>query len=225
MKDAPEIKITNDGSNTLFLPNLNEHYHSIHGAIQESVHVFIKNGIQKISSNKLGVNILEIGFGTGLNALLTLDYSNVNNLKVNYHTIEPYPIQDEKIWSALNYCELINNNLKNQFDLLHRSDWNQEVLMTSFFSFYKYKYTVENCLLKLDSFDVIYFDAFSPRSQPELWDESVLKKMFLLLKKNGFLVTYCSKGIVKRKLKKIGFVIDSLPGPPGKREMTFAKKS
>ena len=95
MKDAPEIKITNDGSNTLFLPNLNEHYHSIHGAIQESVHVFIKNGIQKISSNKLGVNILEIGFGTGLNALLTLDYSTVNNLQVNYHTIETHPIKEE----------------------------------------------------------------------------------------------------------------------------------
>jgi len=225
MKDAPKIKITNDGSSTLFLSHLNEHYHSIHGAIQESVHVFIKNGIQKIPKKKLRVNVLEIGFGTGLNALLTLDYSNKNNLKVNYHTIEPYPIQDEKIWSSLNYCELINKNLNNQFDLLHRSDWNQEVLMTSFFSFYKYKSTVENCLFKPDSFDIIYFDAFSPRSQPELWNESVLEKMFVLLKKNGFLVTYCSKGIVKRKLKKIGFVIDSLPGPPGKREMTFAKKS
>ena len=97
--------------------------------------------------------------------------------------------------------------------------------MTSFFSFCKYKSTVENCLLNADFFDIIYFDAFSPRSQPELWDESILKKMFVLLKKDGFLVTYCSKGIVKRKLKKIGFVIDSLPGPPGKREMTFAKKS
>tara|TARA_Y100000385_G_C12889624_1_gene549396 strand:- start:143 stop:820 length:678 start_codon:yes stop_codon:yes gene_type:complete len=225
MKDVPEIKITNDGSSTLFLPLLNEHYHSIHGAIQESVHVFIKNGIQKIPSNISQVNILEIGFGTGLNALLTLDYSNKNNLKVNYHTIEPYPIQDEKTWSSLNYCELLNNNLNDQFKTLHKSSWNHENLITSLFSFYKYCSTVESSFLKKDFYDVIYFDAFSPRSQPELWDESILEKMYLVLKKNGFLVTYCSKGIVKRKLKKIGFVIDSLPGPPGKREMTFAKKS
>ena len=225
MKDTPKIKITNDGSSTLFLPHLNEHYHSIHGAIQESVHVFIKNGIQKIPSNISQVNILEIGFGTGLNALLTLDYSNKNNLKVNYHTIEPYPIQDEKIWSSLNYCKLLNNKLNDHFKILHKSSWNHEKLITSLFSFYKYNSTVESSFLKMDFYDVIYFDAFSPRSQPELWDESVLEKMYLVLKKNGFLVTYCSKGIVKRKLKKIGFVIDSLPGPPGKREMTFAKKS
>ena len=225
MKVSPEIKITKDGSNTLFLQDIDEHYHSVHGAIQESLHVFIKNGIQKISPNKCLINILEIGFGTGLNALLTLDYSIKKNLEIKYHTIEPYPLEDPKIWSALNYCELINKNLNNQFDLLHRSDWNKEILMTSFFSFLKYKSKVENCILIPNSYDVIYFDAFSPSSQPELWNESVLEKMFLLLKKNGFLVTYCSKGIVKRKLKKIGFVIDSLPGPPGKREMTFAKKS
>ena len=120
MKASPEIKITKDGSNTLFLQDIDEHYHSVHGAIQESLHVFIKNGIQKISPNKCLINILEIGFGTGLNALLTLDYSIKKNLEIKYHKIEPYPLEDPKIWSALNYCELINKNLNNQFDLLHR---------------------------------------------------------------------------------------------------------
>jgi len=214
-----EIRLTADGSSTLFVPSLNEHYHSTHGALQESVHVFIKNGLLQITTPAL--TILEIGFGTGLNALLTAIQSKKTNQKIEYTSVEKYPLSADEIL-VLNYSELLSEeNAGKLFSDIHKVPFEEKVAITPNFTLQK----IEKDFLNIDSqkaFDLIYFDAFAPEKQPKLWTETMFSKMFAALKPGGFLVTYCAKGQVKRNMKSVGFKVEALPGPPGKREMTKA---
>jgi len=213
-----EIIITKDGAHSLYIPKINETYHSVHGAISESMHVFIKNGLNHHTQKNL--NILEIGFGTGLNALLTLIHSKKK--KIQYNTLEPFPISKE-IYSKLNFYNLTNYK-KDSFIYLHTSDWEENIKISKNFTLHKLKSKLQNFNLK-KKFDIIYFDAFAPEKQPEMWTKEVFEKCYNLIGSEGFLVTYCAKGVVKRTLQSVGFEIESLVGPPGKREMIRANKT
>ena len=212
-----QLIITKDGSHSLFVPRLNETYHSKNGAITEAMHVFIRNGLH--FNQKQNLNILEIGFGTGLNALLTLE--NLGNKKVHYTTLEPYPIS-EKIYSKLNFHTLTNSD-ERTFLNLHNCDWEKEIKLSKQFRFLKSKKSSQNFIAN-KKFDIIYFDAFAPEKQAEMWTKTVFEKMYCLLNENGFLVTYCAKGVVKRTLKSVELEVETLEGPPGKREMIRANK-
>lgn len=214
-----KIIITNDGSHSIFNHHINEAYHSKHGSILEAEHVFIKNGFSTVSKNNL--NILEVGFGTGLNALLTYQKANQKGVNVNYHTIEKHPINKE-IYSKLNFTDLIGLEKKDLANL-HNCSWEETHKINTYFSLTKNHISLEKYNTDI-KFDIIYFDAFSPERQPELWDEIIFKKAHLFLKDHAFLVTYCAKGIVKRTLTSVGFNITVLDGPPGKREMIKANK-
>lgn len=214
-----KIIITNDGAHSIFSSQVNESYHSKHGSIVEAEHVFIKNGLLAI--NKKNINILEIGFGTGLNALLSLQKSIQKNININYRAIELYPITKDE-YLQLNFPELIGME-KSVFNKLHEGKWEKKNQINKNFKLTKHKISIEEFKTK-KSFDIIYFDAFSPEKQPELWTKKIFSKMYSNLKSNGFLVTYCAKGIVKRTLKEIGFEVLSLDGPPGKRQMTKANR-
>ena len=215
-----KLIITNDGSHSIFNNKVNESYHSIHGAIVEAEHVFIKNGM--LATKKKKINILEIGFGTGLNALLTTHKSKQKKIFVNYHAIEPYPIEKNQ-YSQLNFCDLIGIDTSILIKL-HKSQWEKEQKIHDFFKLTKHKILLEKYIPK-KKFDIIYFDAFSPIKQPELWEENIFKKVHDLLHSDGFLVTYCAKGSVKRIMQKAGFKIIVLDGPPGKRQMTRGNKN
>lgn len=212
-----ELKKSHDGSHTLYLPELNETYHSIHGAINESKHVFLKMGLNAVDLNT--INILEIGFGTGLNAFLTmLEAIKSEKQKIYFHTLEPYPLE-ENVYKQLNYPAIISSEHESLFLELHQVDWDITHQITPKFSFHKSIKRLEN--IDLDAtIDIIYFDAFAPNKQPELWKVEALKKCFKALKPGGILVTYCSQGQFKRNLKTVGFKVEKLGGPPGKREMT-----
>ena len=215
-----KLVITNDGSHSLFVPEINECYHSRHGSIVEAEHVFIRNGL--LAEEKKQFNILEIGFGTGLNALLTAQKSKQKKITINYHAIEVDPVLAYN-YTQLNFTDLIGIN-NSELLKLHECSWQKEHIIHSFFKLTKYKISLEHYTSKM-KFDIIYFDAFSPEKQPHLWSSEVFQHMYNLLNENGFLVTYCAKGTVKRTMKSIGFKIVSLDGPPGKRQMTRANKS
>jgi len=214
-----QLILTEDGSHTIFVPEMGEHYHSVHGAVQESRHIFIKNGYAKVQAR--AVSILEIGFGTGLNAFLTLLESNADNKSVRYETWEAFPISIEES-RLLNYPDIIKSG-QEIFNELHQSTWGSEVPITSNFALKK----VQNDIRNFNSdkiFDLVYFDAFGPDYQPELWDTEVFKKIGAFMKKNSRLVTYSAKGQVRRNLREAGFLVEKAPGPPGKREITIALK-
>lgn len=213
------IQKTGDGSTTIFLPELNENYHSHHGAIQEALHVFIQNGLNYFPKNQ-SLNIFEMGFGTGLNAILTLVESKQ---KINYWGIEAYPVE-EKLIQELNYSEQCSQIDSTLFEKIHSVSWNEIVPITDSFSLKKIEQKMEDFEMPENYFELIYFDAFGPRAQKEMWRFEILEKMYKGLKHEGILVTYCAKGQFKRDLKSLGFEIESLPGPPGKREMTRAIK-
>ncbi|MBN2682369.1 MAG: tRNA (5-methylaminomethyl-2-thiouridine)(34)-methyltransferase MnmD [Bacteroidales bacterium] len=215
-----ELIFTEDGSHTLFVPELNEHFHSIHGAIQESLHVFIEAGLKSISNSK--IKILEIGFGTGLNALLTLHYGSNNNLNIEYHSVEFYPISLNKI-EQLNYTDFFPLRYIELFRLMHICAWNSLVEIEENFSLKKINASFIDFTAN-DKYDLIYFDAFGPDKQPEMWSEKLMQKLFDCLNESGILTTYSAKGQVKRNLKNAGFEIELIPGPPGKREMIRAIK-
>ncbi len=215
-----KIVITNDGSHSIFNPEINETYHSKHGAIVEAEHVFIKNGFS--SSDKKELNILEIGFGTGLNALLTSQKAVQKKIKVNYYSMELYPVPKES-YTKLNFTDLIGLE-KESLLSLHEIPWEKECKIHEFFTLTKSKSNLENYTSNT-KFDIIYFDAFSPEKQPELWTDIIFRKMHDFLKEDGFLVTYCAKGVVKRTMKAVGFKVIALDGPPGKRQMTRADKN
>jgi tRNA U34 5-methylaminomethyl-2-thiouridine-forming methyltransferase MnmC len=220
----PEIIITGDGSHTLYVPTLHEHYHSTFGAINESLHVFIKAGFLETSGSSKEINILEIGFGTGLNALLTWMEAERIPVKVNYVAIEPYPL-DADVWSALNHPDCFCTfSYRKIYHRLHEMGWESEEQISPFFSILKTRSLLEDYLPEPDKFDLVYFDAFGPDVQPELWTEEIFRKIFLSLKKGGILVTYSAKGSVRRALKNAGFLVEKIPGPPGKREITRAIK-
>ncbi|MBN2519453.1 MAG: tRNA (5-methylaminomethyl-2-thiouridine)(34)-methyltransferase MnmD [Bacteroidales bacterium] len=214
-----KLVTTKDNSHTLYVPELNEHYHSIHGAIQESQHVFIESGMNYLSRNS--VKIFEVGFGTGLNALLTYLNATKKNIKINYHSIELNPLP-ERVYKKLNYSDILSID-KNIFRQLHELKWGDMHQLTSNFSLLKIHNDILNYYIN-DEYDIIYFDAFGPEVQPEIWEEKVFMKLFEALKMGGIITTYSAKGIIKRKLVKIGFKVETIPGPPGKREMIRAVK-
>lgn len=219
-----KLVITDDNSHTVFNENIGEHYHSTHGAIQESKHIFIEAGLKaaKVISNN--INILEIGFGTGLNALLSYSESEFSGLKINYIAIEPYPIENE-IYLQLNYSEVLNNQkLKNILTDIHQKPWNIPFYVSDNFILNKVNAKIQDIQLTDNVFDIVYFDAFSPQFQPELWTEDIFRKIFNSMKNNGILTTYSSKGDVKRAMKKVGFKLELLPGPAGKRHIIRAMK-
>ena len=218
-----EIVKTRDGSDTLFVPEFDESYHSSHGAIQESLHVFIRSGL-KFKTELNEINVLEVGFGTGLNALLSFIDSEETNRKIKYTTLEAYPLKWDLL-SKLNHNDLIfNGKYYDKYKKMHNYDWESFYELSPFFTIKKQNVKVQDVLFD-NEFDVIYFDAFAPRVQPELWTKKIFNSMYKGLKPGGILVTYCAKGSVKRALKYVGFELQSIPGPPGKREMSRAIKS
>lgn len=211
---------TSDGSHTIYVPELDEHYHSKHGAVQESEFIFINNGFRFCKTDP--VSILEIGFGTGLNALLTAIESLDDNRKVYYNSLEKYPL-DKEILNSLNYHEFAGVNGKEIFHLIHSSPWNADVVINKNFTLKK----TETDLTKekpSGSYDLIYFDAFGPDKQPEMWTKEIFAGIAAITKKDGILVTYSAKGEVKRTLRACGFNVSLIPGPPGKRQMIRAVK-
>lgn len=216
-----KVIITSDGSKTIQIEDWNEQYHSIHGAVQEAEHVFIKNGLSLFSNQDL--SILEIGFGTGLNALITLIRSKELNLKVHYCGVEAYPVSKDEL-DQLNYISCLNaTDFEEEFKKMHTSTWEGDIPISEDFILNKRQQDFLE-ISDSNSFDLVYFDAFGARVQPELWTEIIFKKMHEAMKPNSFLVTYSAKGSVRRAMQAVGFEVERLPGPPGKREMLRAKK-
>jgi len=216
-----ELKITEDGSHTLFVPEIDECYHSTHGAIQESQHIFIEAGIKQCQKEK--IKILEIGFGTGLNAFLTLLEAERSEKQIQYTSLELYPVEIEKALQ-LNYPEMLAPEKRLVFEEMHTAEWNIEIPISSFFKLIKIETDFTGYVLE-EQFDVVFFDAFSPEKQPEMWSEVLFEKIYAHCNQGAVLTTYCAKGIVRRAMQAAGFVVDRLPGPPGKREMLRGKKS
>lgn len=224
-----EVVITADGSSTIHLPQWDEQYHSKHGAIQEAYHVFIKHGLHHFCDSKLvsdtnhPISILEIGFGTGLNAFITLLEAEKLNTNINYFGVEGYPVLSDEI-SQLNYPKQLKaEENESLFKMLHDVSWEESYEITKHFSLIKQNRFFSEIKEK-DVYNIIYFDAFGARLQPELWTETIFQKMYEALKENGVLVTYAAKGSVRRAMQTVGFLVEKLPGPPGKREMLRATK-
>ena len=203
---------------------MNVTYHSIHGARQESTHVFIREGLEAIRPLRSGrIAIFEMGFGTGLNSLLTLINAGEKKQPVYYYSVELFPLNNEEV-KQLNYCnELHRPDLQPLFERLHNCEWEKDIIITDHFTLHK----TNTDLITLSTnqhFNLIYYDAFAPGAQPELWTVAVFEKLYHLLLPGGILVTYCSKSDVQRAMKAAGFMIEKIPGPPGKREMIRAIK-
>ncbi len=211
-----ELKLSEDGSHTLYVPELDEHYHSVHGAVNESLHVFIEPNLKYCT--KSDISILEIGFGTGLNAFLTA--LNRDNKTIFYHTLEKYPI-NEVLTAQLNYSTI--HQEQELFRMMHQLSWQNEGYLTEGFTMLK-----EETDLILTNFvrryDLVYFDAFAPEKQPEMWTEAIFQKIYMAMNPGGILTTYCAKGVVRRTMQACGFTVERLPGPKGKREMLRAIK-
>ena len=212
-----EFRETEDGSATLYHAVIGECYHSVHGAQQESRHIFIEAALHHVVLNK--VRVFEVGFGTGLNALLTLQDAQQRDYHVTYHTIELYPLHTD-VYEKLNYASAEHQL---SFINLHACEWNKEVSVNSSFTFKKIQDSILNHQFT-ELYDVIFFDAFSPEKQPELWSDAVFQKMYDGLRSGGVLTTYCAKGDVRRSMMRAGFIVERLPGPPGKRHILRAVK-
>lgn len=215
------IVTTADGSRTIYLEEWDEYYHSKHGAVQEAYHVFINNGLSLFHEGR--VSIMEMGYGTALNALITCMEAESAGLNVHYTGVEANPISPKEV-ARLNYStELGADEFQRVFQQMHECPWEVDCRISDNFVLHKKQMD----FLDVDAkalFDLIYFDAFGARVQPELWTETMFKKMFKSLKKDGILVTYAAKGSVRRAMKSVGFLVERLPGPPGKREMLRARK-
>lgn len=211
---------TADGSHTIYVPDLDEHYHSVHGAIQESQFIFILNGFNACHASP--VSVLEIGFGTGLNTLLTAINAKAGSREVLYTTIERFPLR-ESVLSALNYPQIIGENSREIFGRIHQSSWDTTVRICENFCLKKVKSDLAEWKTS-DTYDLIYFDAFGPDKQPEMWKKEVFSYLSAVTVKDGILVTYSAKGEVKRNLMSCGFNVELLPGPPGKRQIIRATK-
>ncbi len=219
----PDLIMTQDGSYTLYSKEHEVTYHSRYGAIQESNHVFIHSGLLPHLKKQDKISILELGFGTGLNVLLTWkNIVDIDTVHVDYHSFDVYPLPED----VLNAC-VYEDHLKIPTSIsknILTSDWDKLIEVDSRFTLTKHNKDILEEALPDNYFDIVYFDAFSPESQPELWSASLFEKIYESMTGQAVLVTYCAKGEVKRILKKIGFTLESLPGPPGKREMTRATK-
>lgn len=217
------LQSTADGSHTIAIPEMQVTYHSKHGAIQESMHVFIEAGLKPaLEQGHTVVKLLEMGFGTGLNALLTAMHSPEKQ-NIQYVAIEAYPIEGS-ISDSLNYCELLNApELEPIFRKMHGAEWEEAIAITPSFTLQKIQGRLQD-YQPAQSFNLVYFDAFAPNAQPELWTTEIFSRLFNALEEEGILVTYCSKGDVRRALIAAGFTVEKIPGPPGKREMLRAIK-
>lgn len=217
------LQTTDDGSHTLYVPELDEHYHSTHGAIQESMHVFIDAGLRHCTSEE--INLLEIGFGTGLNAFLTLLEAERLQKKIHYTTLELYPVAISNA-TMLNFSDILDPSRRDSFEQLHTSPWEEWVQVTPFFGLKKRNIDLHHFLLtpQEETFEAIYYDAFAPEKQPEMWRQEIFDRLYAISRDNALLTTYCAKGAVRRMLQAAGFTVVRLPGPPGKREMLRASK-
>jgi tRNA U34 5-methylaminomethyl-2-thiouridine-forming methyltransferase MnmC len=218
-----EFVITEDGSHTIYLPEMDEHYHSTHGAIQESLHIYINQGLFQVTKQE--ISILEIGFGTGLNAYLTYAFGDHKKLNISYFSIEKYPLP-EIDYLKLNYPSKIFPEYSDVFEKIHSSKWDSVVKISPEFSLQK----VHADLLSFDfnclpQFDLVYYDAFAPGKQPEMWTDEIIQKVASAVKKDGILVTYCAKGSVRRAFLAAGFQMERIPGPTGKKEILRGKKT
>lgn len=216
--------ITKDGSHTLAIPDWKVTYHSLHGAISESRHVYINAGLRTVlsSHHEAPLRVFEMGFGTGLNALLTLAETAELSQPVVYTTVEPYPISNAEAW-MLNYCSLLGReDLAVQFAEMHRCNWDEPCPINPYFLLCKMQAPVQEIHLETAQ-HLVYYDAFAPVAQPELWTKEIFEKMISMLLPGGILVTYSSKGEVRRAMMAAGFEVEKLPGPPGKREMVRAR--
>ena len=226
MEKQNDIRIitTKDGSHSLELPGMDETYHSRHGAITESKYVFLSKGVDYFLENNPEVKeirILEIGFGTGLNALLTLLMANEKKLSVRFISLEPFPVE-ENLYTQINYGEL--SGAEEEFLNLHRAEWNTPVKISDYFTLEKHITTLEKATFSNYCFDVIYFDAFAPSKQAEVWSLENLQKIYNHMPSGGIFVTYSSQGVFKRNLKAAGFEMEKLEGPPGKNDMVRGLK-
>jgi tRNA U34 5-methylaminomethyl-2-thiouridine-forming methyltransferase MnmC len=216
-----EIIQTLDGSTTIHIKEWDECYHSKFGAIQEAQHVFIKNGLSLFENSTL--SILEIGFGTGLNAFITFLESQKLHQTINYVGVEAYPVSAEEVMLMNYVSELDAEKERSVFEKMHESNWEEPIVLRDDFLFTKRKQFFDE-IDDFDKFDLIYFDAFGYTVQPELWSTAIFQKMYSALKPNGVLVTYAARGVVKRSMIEVGFTVEKLEGPPGKREMFRARK-
>lgn len=217
--DTNEIIITEDESHTLYNSAICEHYHSVHGAIQESSHIYIDAGLKSITKKE--IHILEIGFGTGLNALLTMIEAEKSGLKIHYTAIEKFPLQDHII-NKLNYCELLKTD-KQKFLMMHHCEWDKDIEIESYFTVKKIFIDFKEAFFR-KNFDLVYFDLFSPSKQADLWTVFLLRNLTKYVNPSGVFVTYSANGDLKRTLETEKFRVFHLPGPPGKRVFTKAIK-
>lgn len=205
------IELTADGSHTIYVPDLDEHYHSVNGAVQEAMHVYIRAGLQACSLPE--VSVLEIGFGTGLNAMLSARDAAERSISLRYTSIEKYPLTKE-VYENLNY----------EVQALHTLAWNEWTKVSPSFSLYKMEADICSCSFP-DRYDVVYYDAFGPDKQPNVWSQEIFDRIVAAMNPGGVLTTYCAKGEVRRMLQRAGLTVERLQGPPGKREMLRGKKS
>ncbi len=216
--------LTADGSHTFALKGTGEHYHSVHGAINESFHVFIREGLDLSLEGSENVKVLEIGFGTGLNALLSLDRIRKAIKTAIYHAVEPYPLSSSES-GLLNFPDLVGNGcLHDAFKKMHSAEEDVLTFIDPGFGFRITFSTLKQIVLPVSEYDVVYHDAFAPWLQPDLWEEDAFRKLYKAMKPGGVLVTYCARGSVKRAMRASGFAVENPAGPPGKREMTRAVK-
>jgi len=212
------LKITEDGSHTFYLRELDEPFHSMHGALQESKHVFINHGFRLLK--KAEIRILEIGFGTGLNTLLTVEAGMKSGTRIHYHAVEKFPLNSSE-YTSLNYESFLDGVPEGTLQQIHLSPWEEDVSLMSGFTLHKELSDFRE-MEPVGLFDLVYFDAFDPGKQPELWSEEVFNKIACLTMPGAIMVTYSSKGVVRRALKNCGFDVSKVPGPPGKIEMIRA---
>lgn len=218
----PKIITTGDGSHSLYHPTLDETYHSRHGALAESRHVFIQKGLAHVAPSVQPVRVLEVGFGTGLNALLTWHYARTERRDVHYTGIEPFPLKEDT-WRLLNYGTTLNS--ERDFITLHEVAWNEPHELEACFTFSKLSVNVEEFRVPVTLYDIVYYDAFAPEKQPEMWSAQTLSVVVEAMQPGAILVTYCAKGQFRRTLRALGMDVERIPGPPGKREMTRARKT
>lgn len=215
------LEPTADGSNTLYVPELNEHYHSVKGALTESAHIFIQMGLNHAQA--ANPRVLEIGFGTGLNAFLTLLEAEKSQRAIHFTSIERFPLSED-IVRKLSYPETIAPEECEKFYALHTAPWNQEVKISPYFTLHKIEGDFTEFSFN-EYYDVVYFDAFAPEKQPEMWSQPLFDNLYRQMNPGGILTTYCAKGVVRRMLQAAGFTVERLPGPPGgKREILRATK-